>query len=279
MQELSAKLRSCGKTIVLVPTMGFLHEGHLFLMELGRKSGDVLVATIFVNPTQFGPNEDFSSYPRDLEKDTALCRSVGVDILFVPEASDLYGTGYQTFIDLEFLPNHLCGLSRPGHFRGVATVVTKLFHITRPNRAIFGQKDFQQVQVIRRMVRDLDMDVEILVAPTVREPDGLAKSSRNTYLTPEQRPAALSLYRSLEQSRKMAGSGIRNVKTIVKAAKTLIQSFSETRIDYISVCHPDTLEQVDDITGPVLMALAVRVGKTRLIDNMILEPESAETAG
>ena len=279
MQELSAKLRSCGKTIVLVPTMGFLHEGHLSLMELGRKSGDVLVATIFVNPTQFGPNEDFSSYPRDLEKDTALCRSVGVDILFVPEASDLYGTGYQTFIDLEFLPNHLCGLSRPGHFRGVATVVTKLFHITRPNRAIFGQKDFQQVQVIRRMVRDLDMDVEILVAPTVREPDGLAKSSRNTYLTPEQRPAALSLYRSLEQSRKMAGSGIRNVKTIVKAAKTLIQSFSETRIDYISVCHPDTLEQVDDITGPVLMALAVRVGKTRLIDNMILEPESAETAG
>lgn len=279
MQELSAKLRSCGKTIVLVPTMGFLHEGHLSLMELGRKSGDVLVATIFVNPTQFGPNEDFSSYPRDLEKDTALCRSVGVDILFVPEASDLYGTGYQTFIDLEFLPNHLCGLSRPGHFRGVATVVTKLFHITRPNRAIFGQKDFQQVQVIRRMVRDLDMDVEILAGPTVREPDGLAKSSRNTYLTPEQRPAALSLYRSLEQSRKMAGSGIRNVKTIVKAAKTLIQSFSETRIDYISVCHPDTLEQVDDITGPVLMALAVRVGKTRLIDNMILEPESAETAG
>ena len=275
MQALATEMRLQGKTLSLVPTMGFLHEGHLSLMNRAKAASDVLITSIFVNPTQFGPNEDFGAYPRNLEQDVLSCQSAGVDILFTPEAADLYGSGYQTFISLESLPNHLCGLSRPGHFRGVATVVAKLFNITKPHIAIFGQKDYQQVLVIRRMVQDLDMDVEIIASPTIREPDGLAKSSRNTYLAPNERPAALSLSQSLLQSQRMIDAGVTDADTIVKAACVLIQSFDNTVIDYVSICHPESLEPLETIDGPALMALAVRVGKTRLIDNRILKPASA----
>jgi pantoate--beta-alanine ligase len=276
MQALSTEMRLQGKILSLVPTMGFLHEGHLSLMHRAKAASDILITSIFVNPTQFGPNEDFGAYPRNLERDSALCQSAGVDILFTPEASDLYGDGYQTYISLESLPNHLCGLSRPGHFRGVATVVAKLFHITQPHIAVFGQKDYQQVLIIRRMVQDLDMNVDIIAGPTIREPDGLAKSSRNAYLTDAQRPAARSLHQSLLMSQKMVDSGVVDVKLIVKAACLLIQSFDDTVIDYVSICHSETLEPLETIDGPALMALAVRVGKTRLIDNTILKPDLTE---
>uniref|UniRef100_A0A7C4W0A7 Pantothenate synthetase n=1 Tax=Desulfatirhabdium butyrativorans TaxID=340467 RepID=A0A7C4W0A7_9BACT len=270
MQALCSNHRSEGKTIGLVPTMGYLHEGHLSLMRLARKSADILVTSIFVNPTQFGPNEDLAAYPRDLDRDRHLCESVGVDYVFAPSADNLYGPNYETYVELERLPNHLCGLSRPGHFRGVATVVTKLFHITKPHFAVFGQKDYQQVLVIRKMAADLDLDVDIVTAPTVRETDGLAMSSRNTYLKPHQRESALSLSRSLKHLQEMLDQGIHDSRRLIDAAAAYIASFPETRIDYVAICHPETLEPVDTIEDRALLALAVRVGTTRLIDNTIL---------
>lgn len=272
MQTRSDRNRRQGKTIVLVPTMGYLHEGHLSLMREGLKHGDDLVVSIFVNPTQFAPGEDLDQYPRDIERDVELARQEGVHAIFAPDEKDIYGPRYQTYVSLGNLPNHLCGISRPTHFRGVATVVAKLFNIVKPHAAVFGQKDFQQLVVIRQMVQDLNFDIQIIGAPIVREPDGLAMSSRNTYLTPEQRKAALSLSESLQNARRLAASGEKNAAQIIAHAAELINSHPDTAIDYIAVCNPETLEDVKTIQQPVLMALAVKVGTTRLIDNMLLEP-------
>lgn len=270
MQAHANRMRKQGKTIAFVPTMGFLHEGHMSLLQKGKQRGDHLVLSIFVNPTQFAAGEDFDAYPKSFEKDARAAEKEGVDVIFAPDTADLYETKFQTYVSLESLPNHLCGVFRPTHFRGVATVVAKLFNIVKPHVAIFGEKDFQQLAVIRRMAKDLNFDIEILGAPIVREPGGLAMSSRNTYLEPTQRPAALSLYRSLMLARQMVASGETEAAALIKAARGLIAGFSETAIDYVAICDPDTLEDVTVIEKPALMALAVRVGNCRLIDNMML---------
>jgi len=273
MQEYSDRMRGLGKTVAFVPTMGFLHEGHLALIKEGRKLGDDLVVSIFVNPSQFSPEEDFESYPRNFDKDLKLLQKEGVDVIFSPNEDEIYQDGFQTYVELENLPNHLCGISRPIFFRGVATVVTKLFNIVKPHIAIFGRKDYQQLAVIRRMVHDLNFDIKIVGFPIVRAPDGLAMSSRNTNLTPEQRINALSLYKSLNQSKKLVESGIKDSKRIIDVAYAFIKSHPETVIDYIAICDPETLADMETIDRPALMALAVSVGKTRLIDNMILNPD------
>lgn len=265
-------MRRQEKTIVFVPTMGFLHEGHLFLIKEGQKYGDDLVVSIFVNPTQFGPGEDLEAYPRDLERDLDLLRKEGVNAVFVPDAGEMYGKNFQTSVGLEKLPKHLCGLSRPVFFKGVATVVTKLFNIVKPHVTIFGQKDYQQLTVIRQMVRDLNFDIKVVGAPTVRESDGLAMSSRNTYLTSEQRMSALALNKSLKKAQSLVENGLKDAAEIIDAAAKLIQSHPETGIDYIAICDPETLDDMKTIDRPALMALAVKVGKARLIDNMILKP-------
>jgi pantoate--beta-alanine ligase len=252
--------------------MGFLHEGHLALLREGRRLGSDLVLSIFVNPTQFGPEEDFESYPRNLERDFDLARKEGVDVVFTPTREALYENRFQTYITLENLPKHLCGLSRPSHFRGVATVVAKLFNIVKPHIAIFGEKDFQQLAVIRQMVRDLHFDVDIRGVQTVREKDGLAMSSRNAHLTPGQRETALCLYSGLVKSKERIRKGEKKASAIIQEMTDHIASRRETEIDYISVCDPDTLDDVDTIEGPVLIALAVKVGETRLIDNMVIAP-------
>jgi len=275
MQKRAEEWRQAGRTIVFVPTMGFLHEGHLALMREGQKYGDVLVISIFVNPTQFGPQEDFDTYPRDFERDRRLAESVGVDLIFAPQNDKMYGEHFQTYVNLEHLPRHLCGLSRPNHFRGVATVVSKLFNIVKPHVSIFGEKDYQQLVIIRQMVRDLNFDIKIVGVPTVREPDGLAMSSRNNYLSPEERRSATVLYQSLKLAQKSLAEGERDVSKLIDMASAHIKSVPHTKIDYVEICDPQTLEDVDWIKGPVLMALAVKVGKTRLIDNIILRPKGS----
>lgn len=277
MQENSESLRGDGRRIACVPTMGYLHDGHLSLMRIAKKRADVLVVSVFVNPAQFGPEEDFETYPRNLERDLELCAKEDVDIVFTPKTGALYPDGFQSYVKLEHLPHHLCGLSRPVFFTGVATVVSKLFNIVRPHVAVFGEKDYQQLLVIRRMVQDLNFNTEIIGAPIVREKDGLAMSSRNAYLTSEQRPAALTLYRSLLQARKRVETGERDAARILKEARELITAQPETDIDYLSICDPETLIDVERIDRPALMALAVRVGKTRLIDNTILAASSTDT--
>jgi pantoate--beta-alanine ligase len=251
--------------------MGFLHEGHLTLLREGRKRSDCLVLSIFVNPTQFGPGEDLDAYPRDTEKDLELAEKEGVNIVFMPDSDELYGKNFQTYVELEKLPHYLCGVSRPIHFRGVATVVTKLFNIVRPHTAIFGQKDFQQLAIIRQMVLDLNFDIEIIGVPTVREDDGLAMSSRNAYLTTDQRSSAICLFKALLNASSMVKSGEKKASVIIKKTIEYIDAYNDTRIDYVTLCDPVTLEDVDSIDGPVLMALAVFIGKTRLIDNMVLD--------
>ncbi|MDP4856045.1 MAG: pantoate--beta-alanine ligase [Desulfobacterales bacterium] len=270
MQERAENLRRDGRRIACVPTMGFLHDGHLSLMRIAKRRADVLVVSIFVNPAQFGPEEDFETYPRNLERDLDLCAKENVDIVFTPKTVTLYPDGYQSYVKLEHLPHHLCGLSRPVFFTGVATVVCKLFNIVRPHTAVFGEKDYQQLLIIRRMVKDLNINTKIIGAPIVREKDGLAMSSRNAYLTSDQRPAALTLYRSLVQARKRVETGERNAARILKEARDLISAQPETDIDYLSICDPETLIDVERIDRTALMALAVKVGKTRLIDNTIL---------
>jgi pantoate--beta-alanine ligase len=272
MQQEAIRLLQIGNTIAFVPTMGYLHEGHLALMREGRKHGDALIISIFVNPKQFGPAEDLQRYPRDLDRDVILAESLGVDVVFAPEAETMYDTAYQTYVDLELLPRYLCGPSRPGHFRGVATVVAKLFNIVRPQVAIFGEKDYQQLAIIRRMVRDLNFGTKIIGVPTVREPDGLAMSSRNTHLSEDERRSALSLFQSLQRAQEGVAEGKRDAREIIDSASALIASHPHTRIDYVAVCNPDTLEDVNRVERPTLMALAVWVGKTRLIDNAILKP-------
>jgi len=272
MQMRSDKVRCQGKTIVFVPTMGFLHAGHLSLIREGKKYGDDIVVSIFVNPTQFGPGEDLETYPRNFERDLELLKKEGVNAVFTPEAVEIYGEKFQTYVELEKLPYHLCGLSRPVFFKGVATVVTKLFNIVKPHVTIFGQKDYQQLTVIRQMVRDLNFDIKVVGAPTVREPDGLAMSSRNTYLTPDQRMSALSLKTSLKKAQTLVENGLQDAAKVIDTSAKLIRSHPETEIDYITICDPETLDDMKSIDKPALMALAVKIGKARLIDNMILNP-------
>ena len=260
-----------GLTVGFVPTMGYLHEGHKSLMESARANNDRVVVSVFVNPMQFGPNEDLESYPRDFEKDSALCESVGVDLIFRPEPEEMYADGFCSYVDMNGLTTELCGKSRPIHFRGVQTVVLKLFNIVKPDRAYFGQKDAQQLAVIRRMVKDLNVDTEIVGCPIVREADGLAKSSRNTYLNPDERKAALILSRSLKLGRELIENGETDSKAVIKAITDSINTEPLAKIDYVDVVDFDTITPVDKIGKSVLVAIAVYIGKTRLIDNFIIE--------
>jgi len=266
-------MRSSGKTISFVPTMGFLHEGHLSLIRKGRELGDNLIVSIFVNPAQFSPGEDFESYPKDLDRDFDLAEKSGADVIFTPDEKELYPGNFQTYVELEKLPNHLCGISRPTFFKGVATVVAKLFNTVKPHIAVFGEKDYQQLIIIRRMVRDLNFGINIVGVPTLREPDGLAMSSRNSYLTSEQRINALCIYKSLKNAQELLKNGVNDAASIINTTSGLIKSHAETTIDYITICDPETLADIETINRPALMALAVKVGETRLIDNMMLNPE------
>jgi pantoate--beta-alanine ligase len=278
MQQLADLWRRDGKVIAFVPTMGYLHEGHLALMRAARKEGDVLVISIFVNPIQFGPQEDYERYPRDLERDLRLAESVNVDVVFAPEVKEMYPDGFQTIVDVTELSKQLCGKSRPGHFRGVATVVTKLFNIVKPHVAVFGEKDFQQLVVIRRMVKDLNMDVRIIGHPIVREADGLAMSSRNVYLSPEERKVALRLSQSLKKARRLVAQSVLDAQEILKAVVSHLCQDDALRLDYAELRDPETLEEVSVVNKPTLLAIAAFVGKTRLIDNCILDPAEAYTA-
>jgi len=270
MKAAAIEARSKGKTIGFVPTMGYLHEGHLSLVRESRKSADVTVVSLFVNPLQFGPQEDFRRYPRDPERDAALLEKEGVDILFLPENREMYPEGYRTSVEVAGLQEKLCGRSRPGHFRGVATVVLKLFNIVRPDCAFFGQKDAQQVVILQKMVQDLNTDMEIRAMPIIREPDGLAMSSRNAYLSAEERRAALVLSSSLGEARRMFENGERAAGPIRERLSSAIAAESLARIDYVEIVDPSSLEPVERIDGEALVALAVYIGKTRLMDNEIL---------
>lgn len=270
MKSLANEARSQNLAIGFVPTMGYLHDGHMSLVQRARSENDVVVASIFVNPTQFGPNEDLELYPRDMEGDRHKLQTAGVDALFLPESGQLYGPGYQTYVIVETVSLPLCGSSRPGHFRGVATVVLKLFNIVRPTRAYFGQKDFQQLQVIRRMVSDLNVDVSVIGCPTVREADGLAMSSRNSYLDVSERKQAVALNQSLLFAKTMFHSGETSSRIILDAVVDRISREPDARIDYARIVDSHTLSDVDQSDSASLVALAVRIGKTRLIDNMIL---------
>jgi pantoate--beta-alanine ligase len=270
MQELSDKWRRDGHIISCVPTMGFLHQGHIELLRLGRDKGDRLIMTIFVNPTQFGPHEDYEKYPRDTEGDLDKARSAGVDAVFMPTVEDMYPAGFQSTVTVNTITQYLCGKFRPVHFAGVTIVVAKLFNITKPHLAIFGEKDYQQLAVIKQMVRDLNMDIDIIGLPTVRERDGLAMSSRNKYLSPKERLSALSLKKGLDLAKAMVNNGEKDSATIKNAVKELILTHPFTEIDYVTICDPAKLTDMKNIDGPSLLALAVKVGKARLIDNSIL---------
>ena len=273
MQQSAGDLRTRGRRIGFVPTMGNLHDGHLSLVRLARKHADVVVVSIFVNPTQFGPNEDFASYPRTFEADCALCEREGVDFVFHPPVEEMYPAGASVAVTETSLSRTLCGASRPGHFDGVCTIVAKLFNAVLPHVAVFGEKDAQQLRIIRRMVRDLRFPVDIVPGPTVREPDGLARSSRNQYLTPEQRPQAAALRRALDEAERLFAAGERNPLRLAEAMRDLIAREPDARIDYVSLVDDETLQPLDGpITRPALAALAVRVGQPRLIDNTILRP-------
>lgn len=267
MQERCSAARREGRRIAFVPTMGYLHEGHLSLLREGRRRGDLLVLSIFVNPTQFGQGEDLEAYPRDLSRDSDLARSAGVDLLFAPEARDVYPAGYATYVQVEGLTDTLCGRSRPGHFRGVTTVVCKLFNIVQPQVALFGRKDFQQLAVIRQMTRDLNLPVEVVGMPIVREPDGLAMSSRNVYLSTDERRQALALIDAIRLAVKRVGEGERDAGALIEAVRQRIEREPDASTDYIQICHADTLEDVETVDFESVLLLAVRIGQTRLIDN------------
>ncbi len=268
--EARAVRRALPGTWGFVPTMGYLHEGHLSLVRRARAENDRVAVSIFVNPTQFGPHEDYARYPRDLERDLRLLEPLGVDLVFVPSVEEMYPPGFQTWVIVEEVSRPLEGASRPGHFRGVATVVAKLFNILQPDRAYFGQKDAQQTVVIRRMVQDLNIPVEIVICPTVREPDGLAMSSRNTYLSPEERRAATVLFRALQAAKARYEAGERDAEGLREAMREVIRAEPLARIDYVSVAHPETLQELERVEGPALLSLAVYIGTTRLIDNLML---------
>jgi pantoate--beta-alanine ligase len=270
MKAASARLKAAGRTIGFVPTMGYFHQGHLSLVRASRKAADATVVSIFVNPTQFGPGEDLARYPRDLARDARMLRAEGTDILFLPRAADMYPPGYKTYVQVHELQNKLCGRSRPIHFRGVCTVVLKLFNIIRPDLAFFGQKDAQQAVIIRRMVRDLDLDVKIEVKPIVRDADGLALSSRNAYLGPAERKAALALTRSLKEAKIMVARGQRKAAVLIKRMRSHLRKEPLVRVDYVAVVDPEELEPLSLIEDEALIALAVFVGRTRLIDNVMV---------
>ena len=264
------KWRQQGLTVGLVPTMGYLHEGHKSLIDKAVAQNDKVVVSVFVNPIQFGPTEDLATYPRDLERDAALCEDAGAALIFHPEKEDMYFDDFCTYIDMDGLTKGLCGKTRPIHFRGVCTVVGKLFNIVHPDRAYFGQKDAQQLAVVRRMVRDLNFDLEIVGCPIIREEDGLAKSSRNTYLSEEERKAAVILHKGLVKGEEMVSAGEKDVKKVLDAITEIIESEPLARIDYVEAVGFDNIETIDTIEGSVLVAVAVYIGKTRLIDNFIV---------
>ena len=259
--------KKAGKSIGLVPTMGYLHEGHASLIRKARKENDIIVVSDFVNPIQFGPNEDLNTYPRDLEADSKLCQDIGVDFIFAPEASEMYHDR-KTFVDIEEMSDNLCGAKRPGHFRGVCTVCTKLFNITGANRAYFGQKDAQQVAIIKKVVEDLNIPIEIIACPIVREDDGLALSSRNTYLSKEERKAALCLSKAIFKGEELAKAGA-SLDVVLGKMKEIIENEELAKIDYINAVDLATMKDAKDLAGDRLIAIAVFVGKTRLIDNFI----------
>ncbi len=271
MQDISKNYLIRTKKIGFVPTMGALHDGHLSLVKRSREENDITVASIFVNPTQFGPNEDFQQYPRDMDGDSEKLRREGVDILFLPDTGNMYQEGYLTHIEVEKLSDKMCGAFRPGHFRGVATVVAKLFNVVKPTRAYFGQKDYQQTVVIKRMVSDLNMDIDVVVCPTIREKDGLAMSSRNAYLDKGQREAATVIYRCLQETSDLIKSGIIGIQD-VKASmlERLLREPAVSAIEYAGVYDPATLDEPVELKEDILLAVALRIGNTRLIDNMLV---------
>lgn len=269
-RRLSREARGQGRRIGFVPTMGALHAGHISLVRAAKAQSDFVAVSIFVNPTQFGPKEDYSKYPRTFDRDRELLQSEGVNLLFAPSVEEMYPSGAATYVNVEGLSEKLDGRSRPGHFRGVTTVVSKLFHIIEPDFAFFGQKDAAQVTIIRRMVRDLDLPVKIVACPIVREPDGLAMSSRNAYLDPEQRKSALVLHRSLLRIRELAEGGEADSSRLITAGKKLFAQEPSVRLDYLEIVNPETLDAVNTISPGTLVAVAAYVGATRLIDNLIL---------
>jgi pantoate--beta-alanine ligase len=269
--EIRALRQKLKGTVGFVPTMGFLHEGHLALVKRAKLENSAVIVSIYVNPTQFGPKEDFGAYPRDLDRDLEMLRKEGTDIVFVPLDDEMYPPGFSSWVDVDKVTERLEGACRPGHFRGVATVVAKLFNIVQPTKAYFGQKDAQQVVVIKRMVADLNMGVEIVVVPTVRESDGLAMSSRNIYLNPEERQTATILFKALTLARKLRGGGEKDAEKIRRQMTALIQKEPLAQIGYVSIADAGTLEELDLLDRPAVASLAVRIGKTRLIDNMPLE--------
>ncbi len=270
MQEYAAHIKRQGSKIGLVPTMGYLHQGHISLVRQAVKDNDIAVISIFVNSIQFGPEEDFKRYPRDFKRDCLLAKSSGAGIIFYPPKEAMYPDGYQTYVEVEKLSGYLCGRSRPGHFKGVATVVAKLFNIITPDTAYFGQKDAQQAIVIKRMVKDLNMDIVVKIMPTVRGPDGLAMSSRNSYLSPAQRKDALVLKNALQKAKSMISSDEIAVREIISRMRQIIQDVSAAKIDYISIVDAETLEDLRVIKGNVLIMLAVKIGDVRLIDNIVV---------
>ncbi|HUL54346.1 MAG TPA: pantoate--beta-alanine ligase [Opitutaceae bacterium] len=271
MQSTAVNLRSKDRLIGLVPTMGALHEGHLSLIRLGKERADTVVVSIFVNPAQFGPNEDYANYPRELPRDLELCEKAGADLVFTPTVEEIYPRGYSTYVSEELIAKPLCGISRPAHFRGVTTIIAKLFNIVRPDIAIFGQKDAQQVAVIKKMVNDLHFCVDIVTGPTVREADGLAVSSRNRYLTASQRADALVIFQALAQAREMVERGVHNVDRLVAEATHLLATRRRVRVIYASVVDRCTMEAVRELVpGKAMMAIAAWVDEVRLIDNMLL---------
>ncbi len=271
MQRRVSALRAAGRAIGFVPTMGYLHEGHLSLLRTARRNNPILAVSIFVNPTQFDRQEDLERYPVDLEGDLAKAAAEGADLVFVPEQKSMYPDRYATFVEVEGLTRRWEGTYRPGHFRGVTTIVAKLFHIVRPHRAYFGQKDYQQACVITRMVRDLDMDIEVVVLPTVREPDGLAMSSRNVNLTPGERRQAPVLYQALRWAADQVRRGERDARGLAEGMRRMIQQGTTATIDYVAVCHPGSLEPLETVAGPAVALLAVRFSKARLIDNLVID--------
>lgn len=272
MKKISESVRK-EKRVGFVPTMGFLHDGHLSLVRKSKEMTDFTVVSIFVNPTQFGPNEDYERYPRDIARDKALLEKEGIDVLFFPKVEEMYPKGYKTFVRVIQMEDYLCGRVRKGHFQGVATVVTKLFNIVKPHLAFFGMKDYQQLKIIETMVRDLNMDVEIVPCPTVREEDGLAMSSRNSYLKPEERKKATNIYKALMRGREIFLNGERDSAKILEEVKGSLSKVEGLEIEYVSVVHPETLEDVERITDSAVLATAVRIGSTRLIDNVILKED------
>jgi pantoate--beta-alanine ligase len=272
MQQWSERARRRGETIAFVPTMGFLHEGHLTLMREGRKRASLLASSLFVNPTQFAPNEDFARYPRNFDGDCAMMRTVPVDALFAPEPGTMYPPGSQTWVEADEITQGLCGAHRPGHFRGVTTVVAKLFNIVKPHVALFGEKDYQQLRAIERMVSDLNFDLQIVPVATVREPDGLAMSSRNAYLSPDERRKALSLSCALRAAGASFKDGSRSPRELARAASRVLESTPGVKIEYVEAVDAATLAPMETIDRPVVVAIAARVGNTRLIDNMVFSP-------